>query len=217
MDSCPICYDDIPPSKNKVITDCNHVFCFTCLIKTVQADNGFQCPICRNDWDWDSEYSSSEDESEYEPDFPDVNDYLITQEALIYTDNIQGSQCANRNPFINFWTARYKSIINAHVWLHNKYNRFITWLRELSRYRTVSAIQLTLISALVNASVGTSILYNLIGNCVDIYNSNFRKSPTMLTLNILLVCANYWAFSVTTKVIQRDMYYYRFQRGQWHG
>lgn len=216
MNNCPICYEDIPETKNKVITDCSHVFCFTCLIKTVQADNGYQCPICRNDWDWNPEYSSSESDSEYEPDFPDINDYLITQEALIYTDDVQGSQCANRNPLINFWTARYKSIINTYAWLCNKYNASITYINNLTRYRTISAIHLTLISTILNTSIGTITLYNLINNCADIYNSNFTKSPVMLTVNILLCCAHYWVLSGTAQIISKDMFHYRFQLGQWH-
>ena len=221
MDNCPICYEDIPATKNKVITDCNHVFCFTCLIKTVQSDNGFQCPICRKDWEWD-ENSSSESSGDYEPDFSDTDTEIITeqQDGIEEDSLLLSSQCANRNALINFYNARYKSIKNMYYWTYNrlykKYNACITRLSELTRYRTISAIQLTLFSTFLSVSAGSFTMYNIISNCADIYNSNFTKSPTMLIINILVGYANSWVLSETTKVIQRDMYHYRFQHGQWH-
>ena len=43
---CPICLDEIEGEKNKVITECNHCFHSSCLMKNV-VHNGFGCPFCR--------------------------------------------------------------------------------------------------------------------------------------------------------------------------
>lgn len=39
---CRICYDDI---KNKSSTKCGHVFCWSCIIQTLEMSN--ECPVCR--------------------------------------------------------------------------------------------------------------------------------------------------------------------------
>jgi hypothetical protein len=40
---CRICYDDI---KNKSSTKCGHVFCWTCIIQTLEMSP--ECPVCRS-------------------------------------------------------------------------------------------------------------------------------------------------------------------------
>ena len=45
-DSCPICLNDIQ-DKNYVITECNHKFCFGCLMSCCSYKN--QCPLCRSE------------------------------------------------------------------------------------------------------------------------------------------------------------------------
>jgi len=47
LDRCGICFD--PPIKNKNITftQCGHVFCTTCILKSLQTLNS--CPICRSE------------------------------------------------------------------------------------------------------------------------------------------------------------------------
>ena len=57
---CNICYETL--ASNSAKTDCGHEFCFSCLIKTVQYDNGFKCPNCRKDWSIDNEYSENLDD-----------------------------------------------------------------------------------------------------------------------------------------------------------
>jgi len=46
--SCPICYNDIT-DINKVVTECNHEFHFTCIYKNLKTNisTGEQCPLCR--------------------------------------------------------------------------------------------------------------------------------------------------------------------------
>lgn len=212
MVACPICYDDIPANKNQVITDCNHVFCFSCLIKTVQADNGFQCPLCRKDWEWDEYESSSDSSSEYEPDFPDTE----SPEEDMPDDNIQSSQCANRNQLIRFCTDSYESIKSVYTWVCNKYNAYKTRLEELTAYRTDSAIKITLSSAFCSAIVCFYSMCNIIDNAIYIYNSGFTIGPQNLIVNIIIFSANRWITHNVYNTIYHDMYYYRLQLGQWH-
>ena len=48
-DICSICHDNIS-NKNIVITDCNHIFHFSCIVKNIKFNltTGNKCPICRN-------------------------------------------------------------------------------------------------------------------------------------------------------------------------
>ena len=46
MMECPICFDDINPSKNCIITECNHTFHSSCMLKSIVHGN-FDCPCCR--------------------------------------------------------------------------------------------------------------------------------------------------------------------------
>ena len=42
---CVICYEPLSVTKNVCITECGHEFCFSCMMKHVQRNNG--CPCCR--------------------------------------------------------------------------------------------------------------------------------------------------------------------------
>jgi len=46
--NCSICYNEIS-DLNKVVTKCNHVFHFSCLLKNFKnnTSTGEQCPLCR--------------------------------------------------------------------------------------------------------------------------------------------------------------------------
>ena len=74
MMECPICMDDINPTRNCIITDCNHTFHASCMLKSIVHGN-FDCPCCRfelaespvEEEDEDDEYNEEEDEeAEYE-------------------------------------------------------------------------------------------------------------------------------------------------------
>lgn len=43
-DTCPVCLNDME-EKNYVITNCNHKFCFSCLMTCCSHKN--ECPLCR--------------------------------------------------------------------------------------------------------------------------------------------------------------------------
>ena len=72
MMECPICMDEINTTRNCIITDCNHTFHASCMLKSIVFGN-FDCPCCRfelaespveEDDDDDEEYNEEEDEYE---------------------------------------------------------------------------------------------------------------------------------------------------------
>jgi len=66
---CVICYESLSTKKNLCITECGHEFCFSCMMKHVQRNNG--CPICRTtiieELD-ESDSDTEEDVVEYDTD-----------------------------------------------------------------------------------------------------------------------------------------------------
>ena len=44
--SCPICLEQLEKT-NISITICNHTFCTTCLLMSIQKNT--KCPLCRNE------------------------------------------------------------------------------------------------------------------------------------------------------------------------
>jgi len=46
QDECSICLDEIESGKNKLVTECGHMFHTSCLLKN-SAINGYGCPMCR--------------------------------------------------------------------------------------------------------------------------------------------------------------------------
>jgi hypothetical protein len=46
LKECIICYESLNTNKNICITECGHEFCFSCMMKHVQRNNG--CPMCRS-------------------------------------------------------------------------------------------------------------------------------------------------------------------------
>tara|TARA_B110000285_G_scaffold153569_1_gene171389 strand:- start:1708 stop:2262 length:555 start_codon:yes stop_codon:yes gene_type:complete len=47
INECPICMDPITPNSNVIITNCNHQFCSTCLLREMK--NRHTCPVCRRE------------------------------------------------------------------------------------------------------------------------------------------------------------------------
>jgi len=62
---CSICYNNILDT-DKVITECNHVFHFSCLLKNFKSNpsTGEQCPLCRKSF---LQVSSSNNSNTYIP------------------------------------------------------------------------------------------------------------------------------------------------------
>lgn len=63
INACPICLDEISGEKNKVTTECGHVFHNSCLMKNV-FHNGFGCPYCRTEMSNIDEEDDEEDDDE---------------------------------------------------------------------------------------------------------------------------------------------------------
>lgn len=80
MDECPICMDDIDPLKNRLITECGHIFHTSCLMKNA-ALNGFGCPMCRTVMA--EEELETDDESDDEPDEL-YSDYALRGMRLLF-------------------------------------------------------------------------------------------------------------------------------------
>lgn len=88
---CPICMDVIDATKNRVVTDCGHVFHCSCLMQNA-AHNGFGCPFCRTamadepkDDDEESTWSDVADEDENE-----VYDDYALRGLRFMTNNLEG-------------------------------------------------------------------------------------------------------------------------------
>ena len=63
IQECPICFDPIEQNKNCVTTDCGHTFHCSCLMKNA-INNGFGCPMCRQQMAEDPEEPEEEDEED---------------------------------------------------------------------------------------------------------------------------------------------------------
>lgn len=95
ISECPICMDDILAGKNVITTECGHVFHSSCLLTNV-ANNGFDCPMCRNelasypsdesengeDTNENGEDDNENDEDEYEYELFD--DYALETFRMFY-------------------------------------------------------------------------------------------------------------------------------------
>ena len=79
MMECPICMVDINPAKNCIITDCNHTFHASCMLKSIVYGN-FDCPYCR----FELAESPEEDEEEDEDDYEDEEDEEDEEEYELY-------------------------------------------------------------------------------------------------------------------------------------
>jgi len=96
---CVICYEPLSSTKNMCITECGHEFCFSCMMKHVQVNNG--CPCCRTviieeledsddeedeeDEEEEETFGSEDDEEEDDDDDDDESRYHIErlEEAFI--------------------------------------------------------------------------------------------------------------------------------------
>ena len=78
---CVICYESLSSSKNMCVTECGHEFCFACIMKHAQRNNG--CPICRTALVEELEDSGSEDDSdgEYDEDDDETIEETVDDES----------------------------------------------------------------------------------------------------------------------------------------
>lgn len=67
--SCVICFEELSTKKNFCVTECGHEFCFSCMMKHMQRNNG--CPLCRQqiieetfDSDSETEYTEYDEEDD---------------------------------------------------------------------------------------------------------------------------------------------------------
>jgi hypothetical protein len=78
MMECPICMDEINPSKNCIITDCNHTFHASCMLKSIVFGN-FDCPCCRfelTESPVEDDEDEEEENEEYREAFEDYELYV---------------------------------------------------------------------------------------------------------------------------------------------
>ena len=88
---CPICLELLPSSnKNRVVTECGHVFHTSCLLTNV-LHNGFGCPYCRALLAKSEAVTVSEDDDDDDEDYdPDeLNDGMVLDvENVTHTDYV---------------------------------------------------------------------------------------------------------------------------------
>ena len=77
MMECPICFDDINPSKNCIITECNHTFHSSCMLKSIVHGN-FDCPCCR------FELAEMPEDEEDDEDYDEEEDYDEDEDHELY-------------------------------------------------------------------------------------------------------------------------------------
>ena len=99
--SCPICHNDIT-DINKVITECNHVFHFTCIYKNLKTNisTGEQCPLCRKSFNTNN--SSSRCPSGYTSSVTTIGEQQMRIIQNLYRTPRPGS----RNGFIRMINER---------------------------------------------------------------------------------------------------------------
>ena len=74
QDECSICLDEIESGKNKLVTECGHMFHTSCLLKNASI-NGFGCPMCRA-------VLADEEEEDAEEDDDEEEEELYTEHSL---------------------------------------------------------------------------------------------------------------------------------------
>uniref|UniRef100_A0A6C0IKB7 RING-type domain-containing protein n=1 Tax=viral metagenome TaxID=1070528 RepID=A0A6C0IKB7_9ZZZZ len=76
MMECPICMDDINPTRNCIVTECNHTFHASCMLKSIVHGN-FDCPCCRFELAESPEEENEDDEDEYNEDNEEEDEYEL--------------------------------------------------------------------------------------------------------------------------------------------
>jgi len=72
MNKCSICLEELTPSKNHSITDCNHTFHTNCLTKWCSTNTC--CPFCRTEV-----YKSEKEIKIYRDPLDTLLDYRMSQ------------------------------------------------------------------------------------------------------------------------------------------
>ena len=80
---CIICYELLNANKNICVTECGHEFCFSCMMKHVQRNNG--CPMCRSAIIEEIESDDSEgSEGEYDEDDDETIEEVVEESSEDY-------------------------------------------------------------------------------------------------------------------------------------
>lgn len=87
---CPICMEVIERNNNHVITDCNHCFHTSCLMKSV-AHNGFGCPYCRSKMAEEVESEDDDDDSIEDDDDRGFDDSAL-RGFRFFMNNVDGEE-----------------------------------------------------------------------------------------------------------------------------
>ena len=144
-ENCPICFENLSNNKNKCFTPCGHVFCFECMVKTLNTSN--TCPYCRfkindkpinnldmeeynDDDDYDDDDDDDDDEDYYDDEGEDDvnnedNNTNIQEEGHQPSEETNDDEC-NIEYFESYFKDKGISYLNLLSVLFNRYPQGMT-------------------------------------------------------------------------------------------
>jgi hypothetical protein len=124
---CPICMEDIEPTKNCVHTECGHTFHSSCLMNNI-IRNGFGCPYCRTVMATDSNNQNDDINNENQVNQRIHNEQIHNEEYTLrglrlFFNNLEGLEHDVFDIFEEYEELR--ELDNA-IMLHRPSPNFIT-------------------------------------------------------------------------------------------